>query len=373
MINEVLLKRFKERAAALEAELSEPGIAAQPRRLQALVREHAHLRAVQARVDRVAQLRHHLEEARLLAASPDTEASLREMAESEVQQLEGELPTAERALLLALLPPDPEDSRDTIVEIRAGTGGEEAALFAGDLFRMYTRYAEGRGWTVELIDTSPSGLGGYKEIVFSVEGQDVYRTLKYESGGHRVQRIPTTEASGRIHTSAATVAVLPEAEEIDEIDIRPEDLRVDLFRASGPGGQKVNKTESAVRLTHLPTGIVVACQDERSQLRNREKAMRVLKARLLDRRRSEQHAQQAAERRTQIGSGDRSERIRTYNFPQNRVTDHRIDLSLYSLDRLIDGELDTLVEALQQFETEQKLSRMAAEGGASAKPANGRA
>jgi peptide chain release factor 1 len=270
--------------------------------------------------------------------------------------LEAALPAAELRLMGLMLPPDPDDSRNTILEIRAGTGGDEAALFAGDLYRMYVRFAESRGWKTGVIDVSPSDLGGYKEVIFSVEGEDVYKTLRYESGGHRVQRVPTTEAQGRIHTSAATVAVLPEVEEVSEVEIKPEDLRVDLFCASGPGGQKVNKTESAIRLTHLPTGLVVSCQDERSQNRNREKAMRVLAARLLDLQRQQDHDKMASERKTQIGSGDRSERIRTYNFPQNRLTDHRINLTLYSLDQVMQGKLDEVVEALQTRDIEMRLA-----------------
>ncbi len=279
------------------------------------------------------------------------------MAEAEVARVEDELPAAERVLQIALLPPDPDENRNVIVEIRAGTGGEEAALFAGDLMRMYARYAETRGWKLDLIDASASNLGGYKEVVFSVEGQDVYARLRFESGGHRVQRIPVTETSGRIHTSAATVAVLPEADEVDEVEIKPEDLRIDIFRSSGPGGQSVNTTDSAVRITHLESGIVVQSQDERSQHRNKEKAMRVLRARLLDHARAEESARLADTRRLLIGSGDRSQRIRTYNFPQNRVTDHRVEgLTLYSLDRLMEGDLDTLLDRLAEHDLALRLA-----------------
>lgn len=346
-----------DRMAAIEAELSDPATSANQRKFQALLVEHSQLKKIRDRAELYFKLVRERDESRALLQADDTEAELREMAEAELGRVEKDLPAAERELMLALIPPDPADSRSTIVEIRAGTGGEEAALFAADLFRMYSRYAERRGWKVGMIDASASDLGGYKEVVFSVEGQDVYRTLKYESGGHRVQRIPATEASGRIHTSAATVAVLPEAEEIDDIEIKPEELRIDLFRASGPGGQKVNKTESAVRITHLLTGIVVQSQDERSQQRNRERAMNVLRARLLDKVRSEEQAKMASERKSQIGSGDRSERIRTYNFPQNRVTDHRIGLTIYSLDRVMEGEIEQLVNALRERDTELRLKK----------------
>ena len=346
------------RVAELERALSDPAMVADLRKYQGLLQEHARLKEVQQHADAYRRLLDAREESRALASEESNpDAELREMARAELEQVEGELPAAERRLLVAMLPPDPADSRNTILEIRAGTGGEEAALFAADLFRMYSRYAERRGWKIGIMDASSSSLGGYKEVIFSVEGRDVYRTLRYESGGHRVQRIPETEAGGRIHTSAATVAVLPEAEEVD-IEIRPEDLRIDVFRASGPGGQGVNRTDSAVRIVHLPTNLVVACQEERSQQRNREKAMRVLRARLLDQKRSEEQARVASERRQQIGSGDRSERIRTYNFPQNRVTDHRINLTLYSLDTIIEGNLAPLVEALRERDIELQMAQL---------------
>ncbi len=352
------IERILARLGEVEAELSTPGVAARQAQYQALVQEHARLKELERRAAVYFKLLQDCADNRALTAAPASEPELRELARAELAQLEPALAGAERALLTVLLPPSPDDSRSTIVEIRAGTGGEEAALFAGDLYRMYARYAERRGWTTGLLAASPSEKGGFKEVVFSVEGQGVYRMLKYESGGHRVQRIPETEAAGRIHTSAATVAVLPEAEEIDDIAIKPEDLRIDLYRASGPGGQKVNKTESAVRLTHLPSGLVVACQDERSQQRNREKALRVLKARLLAQLRSAEQAKYASARKLQIGSGDRSERIRTYNFPQNRLTDHRIDLTLYQLDRVMEGELDDVVAALQAFDILERLQAL---------------
>jgi peptide chain release factor 1 len=358
IVDKAYIQKLLGRISELEAELSAPETAANQKKFQALLREHSSLKELQKYTDEYFKLLQTFEDNTALIEASDTDPELREMAMAEKADVEARLPAAEKRLLAAMLPPNPTDSRNTIMEIRAGTGGEEAALFAADLFRMYSRYAEGRGWKVGLIDASFADMGGYKEIVFSVEGSNVYRTLQYESGGHRVQRVPVTEAQGRIHTSAATVAVLPEAEEIDEIEIKPEEIRIDLFRASGAGGQKVNKTESAIRITHLATGLVVQCQDERSQSRNRDKAMRVLKARLLDRARSDEQQKMADERRSQIGSGDRSERIRTYNFPQNRVTDHRINLTLYSLDRIIEGDLDPLVTPLYEKDVEMRLNKM---------------
>ena len=357
MLDKAYIDGLLTRLPEIEAQLADPATASNQRRLQELMVEYARLRSLREHTDRYFRLEQEAVESRALMDQPGAEAELIELAKAELERLEVELPAAEHALMEFLLPPDPADSRNTIVEIRAGTGGEEAALFAADLFRMYSRYAERRGWKIGIMDASSSSLGGYKEVIFSVEGRDVYRTLRYESGGHRVQRIPETEAGGRIHTSAATVAVLPEAEEVD-IEIRPEDLRIDVFRASGPGGQGVNRTDSAVRIVHLPTNLVVACQEERSQQRNREKAMRVLRARLLDQKRSEEQARVASERRQQIGSGDRSERIRTYNFPQNRVTDHRINLTLYSLDTIIEGNLAPLVEALRERDIELQMAQL---------------
>ena len=263
----------------------------------------------------------------------------------------------ERDLAAALLPPDPVEGRNAVMEIRAGTGGDEAALFAGDLFRMYSRYAEAKGWKISVMNASETSLDGYKEVVFTVEGDGTYGRFRFESGGHRVQRVPVTEAQGRIHTSAATVVVFPEADEEDDLEIPEKDIRIDLFCAGGAGGQHVNKTESAVRMTHLPTGLVAVCQDERSQQRNREKCFATLKARILDFKRREEEAKLGADRLSLRGSGDRSERIRTYNFPQNRMTDHRIDLTLYSLDRIIDGDLDGLLDALASHDLDERIAR----------------
>jgi peptide chain release factor 1 len=355
VIDQAYLEKLHAKISAIEAELSSPATGANQKRYRSLVTEHQTLKGVQQKAETFLRHARELEEAKALVNSTGSDPDLREMARAELTSLEAALPKIERELQLALIPPDPDDSKNIIVELRAGTGGDEAAIFAGDLYRMYTRFCEERGWKIGLIDASPSELGGYKEIVFSVEGQDVFRTLRYESGGHRVQRIPETEANGRIHTSAATVAILPEATETDEVEIRPDDIRIDLFRASGAGGQKVNKTESAIRITHFPSGIVVSCQDERSQTRNKEKAMRVLAARLLDKARTAEKEKYASERKILIGSGDRSERIRTYNFPQNRVTDHRINLTLYNLDRVIEGEIDELVNALQERDMDIKL------------------
>jgi len=318
-------------------------------RFRSQSREHAELSGIVALYDEYRKAEGDAEAARELELAEDLKA-----ARASMERLEAELQKA-------LLPKDPNDERNVFLEIRAGTGGDESALFAGDLFRMYTRYAERSRWQVEIISESPSELGGYKEVIARVVGQGVYSRLKFESGGHRVQRVPATEAQGRIHTSACTVAVLPEADAVNDVVLNPAELRIDTFRASGAGGQHVNKTESAIRVTHLPTGIVVECQDSRSQHKNREKALGVLAARIRDKQEREQQAKTASTRKSLIGSGDRSERIRTYNFPQGRVTDHRINLTLYKIDRIMDGELDELLNALAtEFQTEQ-LTQLAEE------------
>ncbi|HID15293.1 MAG TPA: peptide chain release factor 1, partial [Candidatus Atribacteria bacterium] len=291
----------------------------------------------------------------LLKEEKDPE--MKELIKEEIKLLQDKIEKIEYKLKVLLIPKDPNDEKGVIIEIRSGTGGEEAALFAGDLFRMYSKYVEKKGWKLDIVEANSTELGGFKEVVFMVEGKGAFSRLKYESGVHRVQRVPETEAGGRIHTSAATVAVLPEAEDV-EIEINPEDLRIDVYRSMGHGGQSVNTTDSAVRITHLPTGIVVTCQDEKSQLKNRAKALKVLKARLLDMEREKQERERRDLRRVQIGSGDRSERIRTYNFPQNRVTDHRIGLTLYKLDSILEGDLDELIEPLIASDTAEKLKKV---------------
>ena len=337
------LENLEKRYMELEEQLAAPDAYENQERYRKLAKAHADLR------DAVPLFRDYRDLDRQLAENKelldDADADMREMAQEEIRHIEAEIPEVEQRLKVLLLPPDPLDEKNIVLEIRAGTGGEEAALFAGDLFRMYCRYAEIMGWKVEIIDESPTDNGGYKEVIALISGNRVYSHLKYESGTHRVQRVPATESQGRIHTSAATVAVMPEAEEVD-VDIKPEDLRIDVYRASGAGGQHVNKTESAVRITHIPTGVVVTCQDEKSQHKNKARAMKVLASRILQAEREKQHSEQAADRKSQVGSGDRSERIRTYNFPQGRVTDHRVNLTLYSLDRFMDGDIEGMIDAL---------------------------
>ncbi|HEX9580155.1 MAG TPA: peptide chain release factor 1 [Gemmatimonadales bacterium] len=331
------------RAAEVERQLADPATARQPDKLKTLGREHARLGRIRQTADRLSKLTTDLAQARELAADPDP--ALAELARADIAWLEPAFAAAEAELHDLLLPRDPLDGRDTIMEIRAGTGGDEAALFAADLLRMYLRYAERHGWKTELVALSEASLGGVKEAILKVGGERAFGCLRHESGVHRVQRVPVTEAQGRIHTSAATVAVLPEAQDVD-VKVEEKDLKIDVFRSSGPGGQSVNTTDSAVRVTHLPSGVVVQCQDQKSQLQNKIKAIEVLRARLLDRMLAEQEAARARERRAMVGTGDRSAKIRTYNFPQNRVTDHRIGLTLHRLDDVIDGNLDELVDAL---------------------------
>ena len=356
MIDPAYLEQISDKVAGLETEISELSAAGHSPKLRGVLAEHARLKKLLEQGQHFLQLKQELADAEVMAADEASDEDMRAMAREEAESLQAELAVEEKKMQVALLPPDPADNRNIIMEIRAGTGGDEAALFAGDLFRMYNRLSEDRGWKISLLDSNPSNVGGFKEIVFSIEGDAIYRVLRYESGVHRVQRIPATEASGRIHTSAATVAVLPEADDLDAIDIKTEDLRIDVYRASGAGGQHVNTTDSAVRITHLPSGVVVQCQEERSQHRNRDKAMRMLKTKLLDEQRSAEASRAADARRSQIGSGDRSERIRTYNFPQNRLTDHRINLTLYSLDRVMEGGLDELLNTLYDRDIEERLA-----------------
>ena len=354
MIDNAYLESLQARISDLETKMSQPGVAADPKKMQELMSDYAHQKKVSAAVETFLGLQNTITESRELLADASTDDELKEMAEMERVEAEEKLPTAEKAVMIALLPPDPSDSKNVIVEIRAGTGGNEAAIFAGDLFRMYSRYAEDNGLKVSVMDVSPSEVGGYKEVIFSVEGEAVHKRLKYESGTHRVQRVPETETQGRIHTSAATVAVLAEVEEVD-VEIKTEDLKIDTYRASGAGGQHVNTTDSAIRITHIPTGTVVQCQDERSQHKNKAAAMRVLRARVYEDQQRTAEAEQAEARRSQVGSGDRSEKIRTYNYPQNRLTDHRINLTLYKLDRVMDGALDEIFTALQEHDVELKM------------------
>ena len=349
-MDKVLARRVEiEDKLAQSAELSSDD-------LTKLSRELADVRPVAEQIEVVRGLQQALEEAKMLAEESDSDPEMAEMAQLEIDELTPQIPEEEHKLKLLLLPKDADDARNAILEVRAGTGGDEAALFAGDLFGMYQRMSSRYGWRFEVMEVSETGIGGYKEATATISGQDVFARLKFESGVHRVQRVPETETGGRIHTSAATVAVLPEVEDVD-IELNETDLRVDVFRASGPGGQSVNTTDSAVRITHLPTGIVVSQQDEKSQHKNRAKAMKILRARIYDAERARQEAERAASRKGQVGSGDRSERIRTYNFPQGRVTDHRINLTLYKLDKILAGEaIDEVIDALA---SEDQAARLA--------------
>ena len=345
---------LQEKFASLQEQLSSPEAMADMKKFVQLNKDYKELEPIIKAGLEYKKTLDNLASAKDILLNEKDE-DLREMAREEIAELEPKIPDMEANIKLLLIPADPDDGKNAIVEIRGGAGGDEAAIFAGDLFRMYSRYAETRGWKTSVMHSSATSLDGYKEIVFTVAGEDAYGTLRFESGGHRVQRVPATEAQGRIHTSAATVVVFPEANEQDDIDIPEKDIRIDLFCAGGAGGQHVNKTESAVRMTHLPTGLVAVCQDERSQIRNREKCLATLKARVLDLRRREEEAKTGADRMTLRGSGDRSEKIRTYNFPQNRVTDHRIGLTLYSLDRIIDGAMAPLLDALRDNDVDERL------------------
>jgi len=344
------IEEIEGRYSELEGLLSSPEVIREQKAYQKYAKEHSMLRPIITTFRKYQAAREEIEDNRSLLDDPDTE--MRKLAKEEIEALNIDLSLLEKELKFLLLPKDPNDEKNTILEIRAGTGGDEAALFAADLFRMYSRAAELNGWKTEILSQNATGIGGFKELIVLVQGQMVYSRLKYESGVHRVQRVPETETQGRIHTSAVTVAVLPEAEEID-VEIDPDDLRIDVFRSSGHGGQHVNTTDSAVRITHLPTGLVVSCQDEKSQHKNKAKGMKVLLSRLLDRQQAEQQSKISEERKSMVGSGDRSERIRTYNFPQSRVTDHRIGLTLYKLEEVLQGGLDLLLDPLiTHFQTE---------------------
>ena len=344
-----LLRRYNELTLLIE----DPELVKDPRRYRDTMREYSQLSEISAAQKEIEELSVQKEETALLAHN-EKEPEMRELAREELRELELRIKDAEDKLKFLLIPKDPLDEKNIIMEIRAGTGGEEAALFAADLFRMYSRFAETKGWKFEIMTANETELGGFKEIVFSVSGKNVYENLRYESGAHRVQRVPATEASGRTHTSAVTVAVLPEADET-EVDIRQEDLRIDVMRAGGPGGQCVNTTDSAVRITHIPSGVVVHCQDEKSQIKNKAKAMRILRARIYEMEAAKAHSERAEARKNQVGSGDRSERIRTYNFPQNRLTDHRINLTLYKLDLIMEGDVEELFDALKLSAREEML------------------
>src|SRR5580692_3836198 len=352
------IEKFARRLGEVEAALSDPKLFENPARSQELSREYARLKGLAETGGRYLKAIHDLEQHEAFLKTEPAESELAQLTREEIPTLQTQAQRLAKAVQLGLVPPDPADSRNTIIEIRAGAGGSESALFAADLYRMYMRYAEGRGWKIEDMDSSPSDLGGFKEVIFGVSGADVFKRLKYESGVHRVQRVPATEAQGRIHTSTATVAVLPEAEEVD-IEIKPEEIEVNVCRASGKGGQGVNTTDSAVQIIHKPTGLMVRCADERSQQKNKAKALTVLRSRLLERKVAEENAKYAARRKEQVGTGERNERIRTYNFPQNRVTDHRIELTLYNLPTFIEGNIDCIIEPLMVNDLEEKLAALA--------------
>src|SRR3981081_4167048 len=351
-----LIERKRERFEQLEREIADPALFENRKRASELMREHSSIKHLLERWDELAAARKQLDDNRELVTSRDVEIAA--MADDEIPDLEKRVVELERELQIGLLPPDENENRDAIVEIRAGTGGSEAAIFAADLYRMYHRYAESAGLKAGDLESSPSELGGLKEVIFKVSGESVFRKLRYESGVHRVQRVPATEAQGRIHTSTATVAVLPEAEEID-LELKPEELRIEVCRSGGPGGQGVNTTDSAVQILHIPTGTIVRCQDGRSQQKNKEKALNVLRSRLLETKQREEEAKYSAHRKNQIGSGGREEKIRTYNYAQNRVTDHRIGLTLYNLDRVMEGDLAEMIKSLQAADLQERLQESA--------------
>ncbi len=346
------LPGYKAQLEDLDKRISSPEVMSDMKKYKELMVERSHIAPIVEKLEQMAALEENKRQAEEMLKESDSD--LVEMAKEEISETEKKLEKAEKEVKMLLIPPDPLDGKNIIMEIRAGTGGDEAALFAADIYRMYSHYAESKRWKIEVMNSNETGIGGLKEIVFSITGKDVYASLRYESGVHRVQRVPETESGGRIHTSAITVAVLPEAEETD-IEIKPEDLKVDVMRAGGPGGQCVNTTDSAVRLTHLPTGLVVICQDEKSQIKNKAKALRVLRSRLYEMEEEKKRKERSEQRKSQVGTGDRSERIRTYNFPQGRVTDHRINLTLYKLDAIMNGELDDLIEPLKIAAGEEAL------------------
>jgi peptide chain release factor 1 len=351
------LAPFRRRLDELGAQMAEPSFYANARRAADVTREHQKLTQLVADHEAHTRLEREIDEAVTMGKDPAADADLRELAAAELPELQRRRAALREAVLLAMIPPEPTDSRNTVMEIRAGTGGDEASLFAAELFRLYSKYADGRGWKIEPMSSSSSERGGLKEVIFLVTGSDVYKQLKFESGVHRVQRVPVTEANGRIHTSTVTVAVLPEAEDVD-VQVNPQDLEITVQRASGPGGQGVNTTDSAVRIIHKPSGLMVYCADGRSQQKNKASAMAVLRSRLLKLKEDEERAKYAATRKSQIGSGDRSERIRTYNFPQNRMTDHRIGLTLYNLPQVMEGNIGEIVTALQKADYEEKLAAL---------------
>jgi peptide chain release factor 1 len=357
MIELEKLEKIKHRFEEVESLMADPEVATNPDRMQELGQEHSRLEEVVEAIDRYENLLQEREDLQGLVRSESGE--MEEMAKAELEELEEKMPAVEEDLKQKLIPKDPEDEKNAIVEIRAGAGGDEASLFAGDLFELYTTFAKQHGWTYEMMDVSPGTQGGFREVIVGIEGEDVFGTMKYEAGVHRVQRVPETESSGRIHTSAATVAVLPEAEEVD-VDVRESDLKIETFKATGPGGQSVNTTDSAVRIKHIPSGVEVSCQDEKSQHKNRSKAMRVLRSRLYEKKLQEQREEREEARRSMVGSGDRSAKIRTYNFPQDRVTDHRLegDQKNYSLQTIVGGDLDPIIDALRAEENAEKLANL---------------